>query len=78
MQNKSSNFFCMCQIHHIRLSLSGYCIKVQVPITQGFPGKKKHKNIATFVLAWRQFLRPADVKDIFDHARKPNHIKASV
>ena len=42
----------MCQIHHIRLSLSVYCIKIEVPIPrEGFPSK-----------------RPADVKDIFDHS----------
>ena len=28
-------------------------------------------SIATFVLGWRQFLRPADVKLIFDDMRKP-------
>ena len=42
----------MCQIHHIRLSLSVYCIKIEVPIPrEGFPSK-----------------RTADVKDIFDHS----------
>ena len=34
MQNKFSNCFCMCQIHHIRLSLSLNCITIQVPITR--------------------------------------------
>ena len=33
---------------------------------EGFPGKKNQElPIATCVLARRQFLRPADVKDIF-------------
>ena len=33
--------------------------------------KNQEWSIATFVLAWRQFLRLADLKDIFDDMRKP-------
>ena len=73
MQNQVSNCFCMCQIHHIRLSLSGYYIKILAPITEKeFPVKNQEWSISAFVLAWRQFLRPDDVKGIFDHMREPN------
>ena len=45
MQNKFSNCFCMCQINHVRLSLSLYCIKIQAPITrEEFPGKKMRND----------------------------------
>ena len=27
--------------------------------------------MATFVLVWRQFLRPAEVNNMFDHVREP-------
>ena len=75
MQYKFSNCFCMCQIHHIRLLLSDYCIKIHTPITgEGIPGKSQEWPIATFVLAWRQFLRPAEVRDISDHLREPNSL----
>ena len=33
MQNKFSNCFCVCQIHHIRLLLSDYCIKISKKIS---------------------------------------------
>ena len=33
MQKKFSNCFCMCQIHHIRLLLSDYCIKIYYEIS---------------------------------------------
>ena len=73
MQNKFSNCFCMRQIHHIRLLVSLYCIKIQEPIIkEGFPGKKKlriiNSNVCTSVTS---VLRPADVNKIFDDMRKP-------
>ena len=63
----------MYQIHHIRLLLSDYCIKIHAPIIgDGIPGKTSQEwSIVAFVLAWRQFLRPADVKNIFDQIREP-------
>ena len=60
----------MCQIHHIRLLLSDYCNKIHAPITgEGIPGKKIKND-----QAWRQFLRPADVKDILDHIQEPKSL----
>ena len=53
MQNKFSNCLCVCQIHHTRLSLSMYCIKIQAPITRkGFPGNKSrmiNRSVCTIV-----------------------------
>ena len=66
VENKFSNcfffffflFFLKCQIHHIRLLWSDYCIKIHTPITgEGISGKKKKKkqrqefSMAAFVLA---------------------------
>ena len=40
-QNKFSNSFCKCQIHHTRLSWSDCCVNIHAPITgEGIPGKK--------------------------------------
>ena len=59
-------------VHYIRLLLSDYCIKVHAPITgEWIPGKNQDWSVAAFVLPWCQFLRPADIKDIFDHLREP-------
>ena len=50
-------------------------------LEKAFPVKNQEWSIAAFVLARRQFLRPADVKDIFDHMQImmnrlfSNHIK---
>ena len=38
---------------------------------KGFQLKTQEWSVAIFVLAWCQFLRLADVKDIFDALRKP-------
>ena len=64
----------MCQIH--QMPWSDYCIKIHVSIAgKVIPGKKNQEwLIAVFVLAWRHFLRPADVKDIFDRMQEPKSL----
>ena len=43
-----------------------------MPITkEGFPDKKIKNEKLQRVVAWRQFLRPSDVKGNFDDMRKP-------
>ena len=44
MQNKFSYVFCMCQIHHIRYSVSHNCIQIQAPITREGILRTKIKN----------------------------------
>ena len=75
MLYKFNSCSCICQIHHIRLPLSFYCIKTEMSITwEGFSGKKVkndqsqrlYQRNVSCMTSWS-----ADVTDIFDHMRKP-------
>ena len=69
MQNELSNCFCMCQIHHIRLSLPLYCIKIQALITrERIPGENVKNDISKRL--YQRGVSFYDIKDIFYHIRK--------
>ena len=68
----------MCQIQAFIVTLLHQDTSANHPRIKSSYKKKRKWSIAMFVLAWRQFLSPAEVKDILIICDSQNHTERGI